>query len=291
MYLPHSVLRVNCCWLLLFLRCLLLNLQAPDFLQISTGSVDSFVVVGSECVCDLGHGPLLFIGLPGDSKAFSTCMAKEISVKCGYFPFLLFQAESINTFYFSTSDPESTLTHSKEGKEHSNDEQLIHGVACVCQDRLKGHLKLTWSHPPGWDISPLRELTRLRWQCQIGLKSQNNTKAFPRRTPQNLLLICYNVLKKKPCHPTTRAKDSILTVFLSRNDSNGANVRAWSIYIAMMCWLLDPRAKVHRVVDKADVWSSVCVDNGKFLDDLHLRKHRGREGSIMLESKQQLHLV
>lgn len=48
---------------------------------------------------------------------------------------------------------------------------------------------------------------------------------------------------------------------------------------------------MHRVVDKADVCSSVCVDIGKFLDDLHLRKHRGREGSTMLESKQQLHLV
>lgn len=71
----------------------------------------------------------------------------------------IFQTESINRFYFPISCSEDTLTHSKESKEHSDDQQLFHGVTCVWQDKMKGNRNLTWSHPPGWDISPLTELT------------------------------------------------------------------------------------------------------------------------------------
>lgn len=60
-------------------------------------------------------------------------------------------------------------------------------------------------------------------------------------------------VSQKEYSPATEVKDSVLTVFVSRNDSNGSYMRALSSYIAMMCCLLDPRAKVHPVVDKGDV--------------------------------------
>lgn len=117
----------------MFLRCLLLNLQAPDFLQISTGSVDSCVVVGSEGVCELGHGPLLFVGLPGHTKTFSTCTGVGETGQTWLLSILHIYSwqKSINSFYFSISRSDNTPTHSKERKEHSNHQQLIHGVTSV----------------------------------------------------------------------------------------------------------------------------------------------------------------
>lgn len=52
---------------------LLLNLQTPDGLQISAGSVDSFAVVGPEGVPDPAQGPRLLIRLPGHAEALRTC--------------------------------------------------------------------------------------------------------------------------------------------------------------------------------------------------------------------------
>ena len=56
------------------LLCLLLQLHAPDALQVSTGRAHGVLIEGLDFVCDFGQCPLLLLlrGLPRHTEAFST---------------------------------------------------------------------------------------------------------------------------------------------------------------------------------------------------------------------------
>lgn len=71
----------HCIYVLNLLLCLLLNFQALDAVQISTGSGESLVIEGPDIICDLGQGPLLLLlSLPGQTEAFSACTTEESKV-------------------------------------------------------------------------------------------------------------------------------------------------------------------------------------------------------------------
>lgn len=59
-------------------------------------------------------------------------------------------------FYFPIYDSSfskfKVLTEREKSDQHSDDQQLIHDVACLYEERINWHLKLTPLYPLGWDI-------------------------------------------------------------------------------------------------------------------------------------------
>lgn len=115
------------------LLCLLLQLQALDALDVIAGCADSAAVVRLDGVCDLGQRARLLIGLPRHTETLSTC-AQQVSE--GQRPQGLVRGTTCTDRF------QRSLTESEDCDQHSDDQQLVHRVPGVCEERESGDVSI-----------------------------------------------------------------------------------------------------------------------------------------------------
>lgn len=121
------------------LRCLLLDLQALDALQVTLGSADGRVVAGLDVARDLGQRPLLLLHLSRQTEAFRTWQSKkrgggrEGSKVTTIFTFV----PELCSAVISSSRRDSALTESEERNQHGHEQQLVHGGVSVWEGRVE----------------------------------------------------------------------------------------------------------------------------------------------------------